>query len=157
MLFEIYSLFITSYDGKWNKSIKSVKVPSSWYVMNKRACSHTRVRASDCIDPTRINHFFKRMVSYINLLKLVVEKKKKEEIDLPVIFMVYAMYCDKDCCFVTEFDNHPLNINRRLSKLLDVPYELLEKIYYISSHWDEIDFPIKNKDDIDKAYSIDDE
>lgn len=145
MLFEIDFLFITSYDGKWNKTIKRVKVPSSWNVMNKR------VRDSHYIDPTGINYFFKCMVSYINLLKLVVEKRK-EEIDLPVVFMVYTMYCDERCSFVSDFDNHPLNINRRLSKLLDVPYELLEKIDYISSHWDEIDFPIKNKDDIDKAY-----
>ena len=147
MLFEIDSLFITSYGGKWNKTIKSVKTPSSWNVMNKR------VRAGDYIDSTRINYFFKCMVSYINLLNLVVEDE--EVIDLPVIFMVYAMYCDKDCDLTNYLDESPLNTNRRLSKILDVPFGLLEKIEYISSHWDEIDFPIKNKDDIDKAYSID--
>ena len=146
MLFEIDSLFITSYSDKWNKTIKSVKVPSSWNVMNKR------VRDSDYIDPTRINYFFKCMVSYINLLNLVVNNE--EEIDLPIIFMVYTMYCDKDCDPTNYLDDSPLNINRRISKILDVPYELLEKIDYISSHWEQIDFPIKNKDDIDKAYSI---
>jgi len=145
MLFEIDSLFITSYGGKWNETIESVNTPSSWNVMTER------VRDSDYIDPTRINYFFKCMVSYINLLNLVVEDE--EEIDLPVIFMVYAMYCDKDCNPTNYLVESPLNINRRLSKILDVPFELLEKIDYISLDWDEIDFPIKNKDDIDKAYS----
>ena len=114
MLFEIDSLFISSYGDKWNKTIKSVKVPSSWNVMNKR------VRAGDYIDPTRINYFFKCMVSYINLLNLVVEDE--EEIDLPVIFMVYAMYCDKDCNPTNYLVESSLNINRRLSKILDVPF-----------------------------------
>ena len=145
MLFEIDSLFITSYGGKWNETIESVNTPSSWNVMTER------VRDSDYIDPTRINYFFKCMVSYINLLNLVVEDE--EEIDLPVIFMVYAMYCDKDCNPTNFLDESPLNINRRISKLLDVPFELIEKIECISLDWDEIDFPIKNKDDIDKAYS----
>ena len=89
--------------------------------------------------------------SSFNLLNLVVEDE--EEIDLPVIFMVYAMYCDKDCNPTNFLDESPLNINRRISKLLDVPFELIEKIECISLDWDEIDFPIKNKDDIDKAYS----
>ena len=145
MLFEIDSLFITSYGGKWNETIESVNTPSSWNVMTER------VRDSDYIDPARINYFFKCMVSYINLLNLVVEDE--EEIDLPVIFMVYAMYCDKDCNPTNFLDESPLNINRRISKLLDVPFELIEKIECISLDWDEIDFPIKNKDDIDKAYS----
>ena len=146
MLFEIDSLFITSYGDKWNKTIKNVKVPSSWNVMNKR------VRDSDYIDPTRINYSFKCIVSYINLLNFVVEDE--EEIDLPVVFMVYAMYCDKDCNPTNYLDESPLNINRRLSKLLDVPYETIEKIECISLNWEQIDFPIENMGDIDEAYSF---
>lgn len=146
MLLEIDSLFITSYGDKWNKTIKSVKVPSSWNDMNEK------VRDSDYIDPTRINYFFKCMVSYINLLNLVIDDE--ELLDQTIIFMVYAMYCDKDCDPTNYTDDSPLNINRKLSILLDVPYETIEKIECVSLNWGDIDFPIKNKDDIDKAYSF---
>ena len=146
MLLEIDSLFITSYGKKWNKTIKSVKVPSSWNDMNEK------VRDSDYINPTRINYFFKCMVSYINLLNLVIDDE--ELIDLTIIFMVYLMYCDKDCDPTNFLDESPLNINRKVSKLLDVPYETIEKIECVSLNWGDIDFPIKNKDDIDKAYSF---
>ena len=146
MLLEIDSLFITSYGKKWNKTIKSVKVPSSWNDMNEK------VRDSDYIDPTRIDYFFKCMVSYINLLNLVIDDE--ELIDLTIIFMVYLMYCDKDCDPTNFLDESPLNINRKVSKLLDVPYETIEKIECVSLNWGDIDFPIKNKDDIDKAYSF---
>lgn len=146
MLFEIDSLFITSYGDKWNKTIKSVEVPSSWNDMNEK------VRDSDYIDPTRINYFFKCMVSYINLLNLVIDDE--ELLDQTIIFMVYLMYCDKDCDPTNFLDESPLNINRKISILLDVPYETIEKIECVSLNWGDIDFPIKNKDDIDKAYSF---
>lgn len=146
MLLEIDSLFITSYGKKWNKTIKSVKVPSSWNDMNEK------VRDSDYINPTRINYFFKCMVSYINLLNLVIDDE--ELLDQTIIFMVYLMYCDKDCDPTNFLDESPLNINRKVSKLLDVPYETIEKIECVSLNWGDIDFPIKNKDDIDKAYSF---
>ena len=146
MLFERDSLFICNYsDNKWNKTIKSVKVPSSWNVMIKR------VRKSDFCDPTWVNHYFKCMVSYINLLRLFVDD---EDIDISIIFMIYAMFNDEDCDPTNFNISCPSNMNRRLSKLFDIPFETIDKIWMISNHWDEIDIPITCVNDIDKAYDL---
>ena len=146
MLFERDSLFICNYsDNKWNNIIKSVKVPSSWNVMIGR------VRKSGLFDPEWTNLHFKEMVSYINLLRLFVDD---DDIDISIIFMVYAMFNDEYCMDYSMELESPRNINRRLSKLFDIPFETLDKIWMVSSFLDEIDIRIACVDDIDKAYDL---